>query len=250
MVTEEKLVREFQAIGVQPGMTLEVHSSLSSFGFVEGGADTVIRALKAAVTEEGSLFLPALRLSREMPLTERDRSLGIERKIQILPPDCAHTAMGAVADTFRRQPDTCTGEGVFRISGWGKHGGEAARGGLQFALEHGGKALLLGVDIYALTAMHYVEDLLPERIQRIFAPGPEVLALYPPENWLIEVGHPPVRAWYTIQRMAYDRGWIREGTVGSCKMRFFDLRKVVGFYAEELRRNPYRLYGMEEPSPE
>ena len=29
MVTEEKLVREFQAIGVQPGMTLEVHSSLS-----------------------------------------------------------------------------------------------------------------------------------------------------------------------------------------------------------------------------
>lgn len=35
MVTEEKLVREFQAIGVQPGMTLEVHSSLSSFGFVE-----------------------------------------------------------------------------------------------------------------------------------------------------------------------------------------------------------------------
>ena len=79
MVTEEKLVREFQAIGVQPGMTLEVHSSLSSFGFVEGGADTVIRALKTAVTEEGSLFLPALRLSRERPLTERDRSLGIER---------------------------------------------------------------------------------------------------------------------------------------------------------------------------
>ena len=72
MVTEEKLVREFQAIGVQPGMTLEVHSSLSSFGFVEGGADTVIRALKTAVTEEGSLFLPALRLSRELPLTERD----------------------------------------------------------------------------------------------------------------------------------------------------------------------------------
>lgn len=144
MVTEEKLVREFQAIGVQPGMTLEVHSSLSSFGFVEGGADTVIRALKTAVTEEGSLFLPALRLSRERPLTERDRSLGIERKIQILPPDCAHTAMGAVADTFRRQPDTCTGEGVFRISGWGKHGGEAARGGLQFALEHGERRCSLG----------------------------------------------------------------------------------------------------------
>ena len=50
-------------------MVLEVHSSLSSFGEHEGGAETVINTLKEIVTEEGSIFMPALRLSRELPLT-------------------------------------------------------------------------------------------------------------------------------------------------------------------------------------
>ena len=64
MVTKNELKESLKSLGVCKGMTLEVHSSLSSFGELEGGAETVIDTLKELVTEEGSIFMPALRLSR------------------------------------------------------------------------------------------------------------------------------------------------------------------------------------------
>ncbi len=44
-LTKEDPAQAFGAIGVRAGMALEVHSSLSSFGRVDGGAETVIAAL-------------------------------------------------------------------------------------------------------------------------------------------------------------------------------------------------------------
>ena len=162
MVTKEMLKNALTQLGVEKGMLLEVHSSLSSFGELEGGAETVINTLKEIVTEEGSIFMPALRLSPELPLSEEDKELGITVKIKVLPPGSDRTAMGIVADTFRKLPDTYTGQDVISTSGWGKHGKEALTGGLDFPIYNGGKALKLGVDIYKLTAMHYVEDITPE----------------------------------------------------------------------------------------
>ena len=51
-VTKNDLIKELTNLGVEPGMILEVHSSLSSFGNLEGGAMTLIDALKELVTEE------------------------------------------------------------------------------------------------------------------------------------------------------------------------------------------------------
>ena len=144
-----------KSLGVCKGMTLEVHSSLSSFGELEGGAETVIDTLKELVTEEGSIFMPALRLSKELPLSEEDKKLGITVKIKVLPPDSDRTAMGIVADTFRKLPDTYTGSDTISISGWGKYGKEAVNSGLDYPIHNGGMAFMLGVDIYKLTAMHY-----------------------------------------------------------------------------------------------
>ena len=85
MVTKEMLKSALIDLGIEKGMILEVHSSLSSFGELEGGAETVIDVLKEIVTEEGSIFMPALRLSRELPLSEEDKNLGITVKIKVLP---------------------------------------------------------------------------------------------------------------------------------------------------------------------
>ena len=46
MVTKEMLKNALTQLGVEKGMLLEVHSSLSSFGELEGGAETVINTLK------------------------------------------------------------------------------------------------------------------------------------------------------------------------------------------------------------
>ena len=162
MVTKKMLKSILTNLGIEKGMILEVHSSLSSFGELEGGAETIINTLKEIVTEEGSIFMPALRLSKELPLSEEDKELGITVKIKVLPPGSDRTAMGIVADTFRKHPDTYTGQDIISTSGWGKHGKEALTGGLDYPIHNGGKALMLGVDIYKLTAMHYKMAYFPQ----------------------------------------------------------------------------------------
>ena len=233
-------------MGIEPGMILEVHSSLSSFGELEGGAITVIDTLKELVTADGSIFMPALRLSRELELTKEDKELGITVKIKVLDRNEKKTAMGIVADTFRNLPDTYTGTDVISTSGWGKYGSEAVQGGLNYAIYNGGKALMLGVDIYKLTAMHYMENDTPDDIRRISSPSVFINEKYPPDQWFMEAGHPPVKAWYKIQDIAYSRGLIKETYIGPCKVMFFDIYDVVSIYRDELLRAPYELWGIEK----
>lgn len=239
------LVEELKKIGIQKGMDIEVHSSLSSFGYVEGGAETVIEALMECVTEHGSIFMPSLCFGPELELTEEDKDMGITVKIKILPEDASRTAMGIVADTFRQRGDVITGTGVIRTSGWGAHADEASKGGLNYVIHNCGKALLLGVDIYKLTAMHYVEDIMPKEISEMFKSTEEVNSKYPADEWLVECGMLPVKPWYTIQDMAYQKGIIKEGYIGKCKYMFFDIWDVVSLYRKELETNPFELYGLD-----
>lgn len=244
MITKEELKNALINIGITPGMVLEVHSSLSSFGKLEGGAMTVIDTLKELVTDQGSIFMPALRLSKELPLTEQDKEMGITVKIKVLDEDADRTAMGIVADTFRKMPDTFCGKDTISTAGWGLHGQEAVTSGLDYPIHNGGKALMLGVDIYKLTAMHYVEGITPDDINKEFEPSEEINKAYPPDQWFMEAGHPPIKAWYTIQQKAYERGLIKEAQIGECKAMFFDIWDVVSIYEDELKKDPYKLWGV------
>lgn len=124
-LNKQDLINGFCKAGINKWDEIEVHSSLSSFGYVDGGAETVISALKEAVGDNGSIFMPALRLSPELPLTEEDKKAGITSKIKILPENRTHSAMGIIADTFRMMPDTVTGDWIFAVSGWGRNANEA-----------------------------------------------------------------------------------------------------------------------------
>lgn len=241
-ISKKDILDGLKRIGVEPKMELEVHSSLKSFGVVNGGAETVIDALKCAVGTNGSIFMPALRLSPDLPLSEEDKKNGILRKIKVLSPEEKYSAMGIIADTFRLLPDTQVGEGTFAISAWGKNADKISTG-LEYLINNCGKALLLGVDIYSLTAMHYVENYMPKDISDIFK-SPEMDAIYSPEEWFVENGTSPIQPWYTIQNMAYRNGLIKDGKIGDCKCMFFDISSVINIYKEELIKNPYKLYGI------
>jgi len=56
----QKISDDLQDLGVSPGGVLMVHSSLKSFGWVPGGAETVIQGLLSALGSEGTLLMPAL----------------------------------------------------------------------------------------------------------------------------------------------------------------------------------------------
>lgn len=243
-----QLIESFKNIGITQGMELEVHSSLSSFGHVEGGAEAVIDALMECVGTQGSIFMPALRLSPPLELTEQDKQMGITVKIKVLDENAPRTDMGIIADTFRQRSDVVTGKGVIRTSGWGRNAKKAAEGGLDYVIHNGGMGLLLGVDIYKLTAMHYMEDILPAEISSVFAPTEQVNKLYPPDEWFMEAGEPPVKPWYTIQEIALQKGIIKTGYIGKCRYMFFNILDVVSIYRDILKTDPYGLYGLEKPS--
>jgi aminoglycoside N3'-acetyltransferase len=243
-LTKTDLVEELRALGLRKGMYLEVHSSLRSLGSVEGGARTVIDALEELITEEGAVIMPSFPISKPLELTEADRALGLVTKIRILDPKSGErTGMGLIADTFKTDPGVATGEELFRVSAWGREAEENAKG-LGNLHARDGHALLIGVDIYRLTSMHYVESGMPREILDIFKPSAEALLAYPEGEWLIEAGAPPRKAWYVIQDEAFRRGMIAQRMIGEARCMFFRVNPVIRLYREALDADPLGLYGI------
>lgn len=243
---QSSLEEHFHALGLDRGMAVEVHSSLSSFGHVTGGAEAVIHALMNVVGEEGALIMSAFPVTKPLPLSDSEVARGIVAKIRLLEPDSDEpTGMGVIPDTFRRMPGVVTGPGFHRVAAWGKDVDIHAQG-YQHLLDTGGYALLLGVDIHRLTSMHYAEGKvgLPQAVKDIFAPNPEILKDYPPDQWYVEAGAPPVDTWGKIQAEADRRGLIRHRRIGEAECLFFRACDVVGIYEDALRNDPLGLYGL------
>ena len=57
-VTREIIAQALAEAGVTAGEVVLAHSSLSSFGYVDGGADAVIDALLDAVGASGTVLVP------------------------------------------------------------------------------------------------------------------------------------------------------------------------------------------------
>lgn len=242
-LTQPDLETGLRKLGVTPGMALEVHSSLRSFGRIDGGANTLIEALIQTTGSDGAIVMPSFRLSKFLPLTPEDDNLGLTVKIRLLDEDEEESGMGVIPDTFRKRPDVITGKGLFRVSAWGKNA-EKHSEGFQHLIDTGGSALLLGVDIYRLSAMHYVEDALPDEIRNRFKPSPEARVLYPEYKWFIEAWKPDIKPWYKIQNAAYKSGLITDGMIGNAKCMLFKVKPVIELYREALISDPFGLYGL------
>lgn len=243
IVTKSDIESGLRKLGIKAGFPMEVHSSLHSFGQVEGGAKTVIEALMQVVGDDGTIVMPSFRLSTPIPLNDTDKALGLTCKIKILEDDENRSGMGIVSDSFRNMPNIHTGDGIFRVSAWGKDAVIHSHG-FHHLIDIDGWALLLGVDIYKLSTMHYVEDYLPDAIRNMFKPSEEARKLYPESQWFIEAWTPPVKPWYTIQSRAYEKGMIKDGMIGNCKCMLFKVQDIIGLYRQALQCDPFGLYGL------
>lgn len=58
IVLKEDILSALEQIGVNKWQTIMVHTSLSSLGFVCGGAQIVIEALLESVGDEGTILMP------------------------------------------------------------------------------------------------------------------------------------------------------------------------------------------------
>lgn len=242
-LTQKDIEIGLQQIGVKRGMILEVHCSLSKFGHVAGGAETIISALKSIIGTNGAILMPSFRLSKSFPLTDQDKKLGLTYKAKVLEDD-ELSAMGIVADTFCKMSDVLTGSGIFGVSAWGKDAEIHSQKGFQYLIDLSGYALLLGVDIYRLSSMHYVEDMLPIEIKNKFVPTKEARFIYPEDQWFIEAWEPTIKPWYVIQDRAYQKGFIADGMIGNCKCMLLKVKDVIELYRLALLNEPFELYGL------
>ena len=244
-LTQKDIEAGLRGLGLRHGDAVEVHSSLSSFGWVEGGATTVIEALMQVVGEEGALVMSAYPVSPPIPLTEEEEARGITWKVRILDPNSNEkTGLGAVADTFRKRPDVICGTEFHRGCAWGRDAHLHCQN-YKHLLEIDGWALLLGVDIGRCSSMHLAEDVpIPEEIRERFNVPADILRDYTQDRWSIGYGSTPGNPWVKVWEEALRRGLVRTRTIGQSECKLFKARAMVSIYEEMRRTDPFGMFGL------
>ena len=177
-VTQRDIRDGLDRLGTGTGSAGMVHSSLSSFGTVDGGALGVIKALMQQVSGKGTILMPAFVQKvngRRASYPERETEWNVETS----PSD-----VGLVTETFRTTTSVIRSDHPSHsICTWGRNAKEATRGhrtasgrpspwcnrafGVgspwDWMYENDVHYLLMGVDFNVCTMLHYVQALFAER---------------------------------------------------------------------------------------
>lgn len=249
-VTAEHLVADLRTLGVREGSTLMVHTSLRSLGWVVGGTQAVLEALREAVGPDGTLVMPtqSWQLCDPAFLQEAPAEWWptIREHLPLYDPVTTPSqTMGAVAELFRTTPGACRSSHPHRsITAGGPQAeritahhrldspsGEESPLGALVDLE--ASVLLLGVTAAKMTVLHLAEH-------RATYPGKRTV---PNGVAMLVDGR---RTWVTWEELdvhdhdfedvaesfTADTGLVRAGQVGHAKAQLMPARRLVEYAAD------------------
>jgi aminoglycoside 3-N-acetyltransferase len=241
MTDRDRVASELGEAGLAPGSAVLVHSSLSSLGRVQGGAETVIGGLLDALGPEGTLLMPALSYAA---VTETSPRFDLRS---------TPSNVGTIPETFRRMPGvlrslhpthSVCGAGPRARELLAPHAGDRTPCGpgspFRLLARSGGSILMLGCGLRPNTSMHGVEELVEPpylfggelSITLVREDGSEVAGSYRMHGFS---GH--------AQR--YDRvatlgegPWLRQARVLEATVHLIDAAELWRRAEEALRRDP------------
>ena len=255
--TRATLVTQLRELGVEPGMKLMVHSSLSKLGFVIGGAHAVVQALLDAVGTAGTLMMPTHSGALSDPANWQNPPVPeawwqtIRSEMPAFDPALTPTrGMGAIAECFRHVPGavrsyhptvsaTAVGQAAERLTAdhdLHDHLGEGSPQARLYELD--GYILLLGVDHANNTSLH-----VAERRSGLMGPSPDGAPI------LVD----GQRQWVQLDHIEDDEddfaeigeafaatGAERRGVVGAGTARLMRARDIVDFGVDWMLANRAR----------
>ena len=159
-VDQEKLTKDLSDLGIEKGSVLMVHSSLSSMGLIEGGADTVVDSLLSSLGKKGTLVVPTFTYPADYP-DSRDPDW-------IFDPVSTHSGMGAITNAARKRSEAfrnihlwhsvaAIGPLANTIVNSGTSSAWDPESPMAWVFRNGGWILMLGVPYQNLTAIHVWE---------------------------------------------------------------------------------------------
>jgi aminoglycoside 3-N-acetyltransferase len=259
--TVTSLTADLRALGLEPGMTVLVHSSLRAIApWVVGGAQAVILALEAVVTAQGTLVMPCHSGELSDPADWQNPPVPphwwdlIRQEMPAYQPDLTATRqMGAIPESFRKQAGVVrSGHPQTSFAAWGQaarfviddhrlNSGLGEQSPLARIYDLDGWVLLLGVGHDANTSLHLAE-------YRANFPGKVFCRTGAP--MLVD----GVRQWVTFEDLdfgntddfpaigaafAHETGLVRSGQIGNALAHFMPQRPLVDFavrWMEQHRR--------------
>jgi aminoglycoside 3-N-acetyltransferase len=229
-------------LGVNKGDHLIVHSALASFGRIDGGAKTLIKALLDAVGPQGTIVMPAFGCADK-----------------VFDPEKSETGLGEVPRAFWKMPGArrsrhplASVAAVGAKADWlveGHENAELAHGEstpYTKLAQIGGKILLLGVDQDRNTFLHGIEEhlrlsyLKTRPASYLSQTGQTITKEYPffpgPHRNFIGLG-----SWLESQ------GLVKKTLIGTCVTQLMPMRQMMDALLEHLKADP-ALFISENPN--
>ncbi len=176
IISHAEIIAGLQSIGLTSDSKVLVHSSISAFGEVDGGAQTVLESMMAiagtivmpAFTYQTMIWPPSGPADNDVDYASIDYRSINDAAVFFTPDLPSQPDVGEIAEAFRSMPGVMrSSHPVLSFAALGNDTAELLAmqtidqplGPIEWLRNHGGDVLLLGVDQTQNVSLHYAEHL-------------------------------------------------------------------------------------------